>query len=316
MPSTLSLELAIGILDTLPNPVLVKDAETRYVWINHAFETLFGVRRDALVGRLDKDVFRDRQAVQCNGGDLRVLDSGTIDEAYETVFAPDGSPRETITRKSRLTLESGTVYLVGVMHDITNISGVNRALESSKTLLEQQSEALVRLVNSDPLTGCLNRRALFDRAPAAFARHRSGGALLMLDIDHFKNINDTHGHAIGDAALVHFSELVKEAMRANDELARLGGEEFAVLLPGAGVVEAREIAERIRARVEARPLRVDGVVISMTVSVGLALELDRRPLDLDDALRRADDSLYAAKRAGRNRVCVADRTRQTTASTR
>ena len=305
MPSIPSLELAIGILDTLPDPVLVKDAETRYVWINHAFEVLFGVRRDALVGRLDRDVFKSRQVAQCNGGNLRVLGSGTIDEAYETVFAPDGSPRETITRKSRLILDSGTVYLVGVMHDITDISAANRALQGSKVLLEQQSEALEKLVNFDPLTGCLNRRALFDEASATFARHEAGGALLMLDIDHFKDVNDTHGHAVGDVALVHFSHLVREAMRADDRLARLGGEEFAALLPGASAAESREIAERIRSRVEATPLHVDDAAVAMTVSVGLVPELERSPLDLDEALRRADESLYAAKRNGRNRVCVA-----------
>lgn len=292
-------DLPIGILDILPNPVLVKDADLRYVWINRAFEDLFGVRREQLIGQLDVDVFKDRQAVQCNGGDRRVLETGNVDEAYETVFKSTSEPRETITRKSRLKLNDGRVFLVGVMHDITEVSAANRKLE-------EQSDVLRRMANTDSLTGCLNRRALFDIASSDFAKHRNAGGLFLLDIDFFKKVNDTYGHDAGDAALVHFAKIVKGVIRDGDQLARLGGEEFAVLLPGATVDETRTIAERIRQTVETSPLAFKDQKIGLTVSIGAVHKLDDAPFKLDDWLPNADEHLYEAKNGGRNRVVLAD----------
>ncbi|MGI9436240.1 MAG: sensor domain-containing diguanylate cyclase [Geminicoccaceae bacterium] len=298
-------DLPIGILDILPNPVLVKDADLRYVWINRAFEDLFNVRREDLIGELDVDVFKERQVVQCNGGDRRVLETGAVDEAYETVFKASSEPRETITRKSRLTLADGGVFLLGVMHDITEVSLTNRQLEESKKRLEEQSNILSHMANTDHLTGCLNRRALFDIAPGRFARHRNVGGLFLLDIDFFKAVNDTYGHEAGDAALVHFTDVVRSAIREDDELARLGGEEFAVLLPGASVEQIQAVAERVRHEVEASPLTFKDQTIKLTVSIGAVKKLDDTPFNLDAWLPSADENLYRAKNEGRNRVVLA-----------
>lgn len=291
-------DLPIGVLDILPDPVLVKDATLRYVWVNRAFEDLFGVCRDDLIGQLDIDVFKERQAVQCNGGDRRVLDTGNVDEAYETVYKSSSEPRETITRKSRLTLSDGRVFLIGVMHDITEVSEANRKLE-------EQSKILRRMANTDSLTGCLNRRALFDLASDRFAEHRNIGGLLLLDIDFFKSVNDNYGHEAGDAALVHFAETIQKAIRDSDELARVGGEEFAVLLPGAAVDEIQTVAERIRAATQSSPLVYGDQEIRLTVSIGVAQKLDDAPFDLDDWLPHADAGLYQAKNQGRNRIVLA-----------
>lgn len=128
-------ELPIAVLDILPNPVLIKGDDLRYVWVNASYERLFGVTSAELKGKLDKEFFTDRQVAQCNGGDLRVLESGDIDEAQETVFDEDGLPRETITRKSRLELSDGSIFLVGVMHDVTDVVVANRALETKQAEL-------------------------------------------------------------------------------------------------------------------------------------------------------------------------------------
>lgn len=298
-------DLPIGILDILPNPVLVKDADLRYVWINSAFEDLFNVRREHLIDQLDVDVFKERQAVQCNGGDRRVLETGAVDEAYETVFKASSEPRETITRKSRLTLADGRVFLVGIMHDITEVTLTNRELEESKKRLEEQSNVLSRMANTDELTGCLNRRAIFDIAPGRFANHRNVGGLFLLDIDFFKAVNDTYGHEAGDAALVHFANVVHGVIREDDELARLGGEEFAVLLPGATVDQIKTVAERIRHEVETSPPIFKGQTIKLTVSIGAVKKLDDQPFKLDAWLPSADENPYRAKNEGRNRVVLA-----------
>lgn len=300
MPNAQGLNSAI--LDILPNPVLVKDAELRYVLVNSAFETLFGVRRHELYGELDATVFKDRQAVQCNGGDLRVLESGEIDEAYETVYSSDSMPRETITRKSRLTLNDGQVYLVGIMHDITEVSEANRQLRESQLLLTEQAEMLERMAYTDALTGCANRRAFYQQAPAEFAEHQNAGSLLILDIDHFKRVNDTYGHDVGDALLVHFAQVISGAICNDYPIVRLGGEEFAVALPGLEQPRGLALAERILEAVESNPLQYEEHLVKVTVSIGLVSVEPHQKLNLDDLLLEGDKCLYEAKKGGRNRV--------------
>ena len=294
--------LQMEILNTLPNPVFMKDTELRYVLANQAFEDLFGVRREDLIGKLDQHIFSERQSVQCNASDLRVLESAEIDEALETVLRADSEPREMIIRKSRLTLPSGQMFLVGNMHDITEVSVTNRRLEESQKLLEQQSAALKRMAYTDPLTGCSNRRVLSLKAPEAFAQKGHVGSLLILDLDHFKRINDTYGHDVGDAILVHLVKVVSQIIRHHDELVRLGGEEFAVVLAGAQAKNACQIAERIRQAVELTPMFYGGSSIVITVSIGVVCWANQGPVDLDTMLIEGDRHLYKAKRNGRN--CV------------
>ena len=294
--------LQMEILNTLPNPVFMKDTELRYVLANQAFEDLFGVRREDLIGKLDQHIFSERQSVQCNASDLRVLESAEIDEALETVLRADSEPREMIIRKSRLTLPSGQMFLVGIMHDITEVSVTNRRLEESQKLLEQQSAALKRMAYTDPLTGCSNRRVLSLKAPEAFAQKGHVGSLLILDLDHFKRSNDTYGHDVGDAILVHLVKVVSQIIRHHDELVRLGGEEFAVVLAGAQAKNACQIAERIRQSVESTPMFYGGSSIVITVSIGVVCWANQGPVDLDTMLIEGDRHLYKAKRNGRN--CV------------
>ncbi|MEM1292359.1 MAG: GGDEF domain-containing protein [Cyanobacteria bacterium P01_H01_bin.162] len=294
--------LQMEILNILPNPVFMKDTELRYVLANQAFEDLFGVRREDLIGKLDQHIFSERQSVQCNASDLRVLESAEIDEALETVLRADSEPREMIIRKSRLTLPSGQRFLVGIMHDITEVSVTNRRLEESQKLLEQQSAALKRMAYTDPLTGCSNRRVLSLKAPEAFAQKGHVGSLLILDLDHFKRINDTYGHDVGDAILVHIVKVVSQIIRHHDELVRLGGEEFAVVLAGAQAKNACQIAERIRQSVESTPMFYGGSSIVITVSIGVVCWANQGPVDLDTMLIEGDRHLYKAKRNGRN--CV------------
>lgn len=298
--------LEMAVIDILPNPVLVKDTDLRYVLVNKAFESLFSICRHDLIGKLDKDVFKERQAVQCNAGDQRVLELGEIDEAFETIFRADSEPRETVTRKSRLTLPNGQVFLVGVMHDITEVSRVNRKLQENQKLLQQQSAALQRMANTDPLTGCSNRRALSLYAPRIFAEHSDVGSLLVLDIDYFKRINDTYGHDVGDALLVHFVRIIGRIIRGEDTLVRLGGEEFAIVLPGATLEAARSIAERIRQTVETTPMFHAGSLIDMTVSIGVVHGHDRESINLRTMLAQGDRCLYQAKKSGRNQVVCAN----------
>jgi diguanylate cyclase (GGDEF)-like protein len=132
-------------------------------------------------------------------------------------------------------------------------------------------------------------------------RYDGGAALLMLDLDHFKRVNDTWGHAIGDKILRHFTVLAQEHLRGTDLLGRLGGEEFAVLLPGTDLTGAVGLAERLRHHVASSPVSVASEDITYTVSIGVTM-INLQDMSPDDALARSDEALYRAKTGGRNRV--------------
>ena len=297
-------ELPIAVLNTLPDPVLVKDTDLRYVWVNTAFEEFFGLTKEEIVGKLDADVFSARQAARSVLGDRQVLETGQMDEIYETVHCQDGQTLELVTRKSRLVLGDGTFLLSGIMHDVTDIAVANRELEKASSLLEERASELQHLAETDVLTGCLNRRALFERAVEEGSGLDVG--VILMDLDHFKSVNDTYGHEGGDQALQAFVACARQHLRNEDLFARLGGEEFAIILPGMPARELFAIADRIRVAWQGKPLMLAGQPTNLTVSMGATVWSAQPRLDLDAALAAADRSLYAAKEAGRNRVVMQD----------
>ena len=159
----------------------------------------------------------------------------------------------------------------------------------------------------DPLTGVHNRRALMARIAEALTEARQHGAplsLIFLDLDHFKAVNDHHGHLIGDACLRILAERVQSELRPGDTLARWGGEEFVVLLPATALGEAALIGERIRRRVETDPFIARGVAVAITVSLGLSGHRRAGIESPEQLIEQADAALYRAKAAGRNRLIV------------
>ncbi len=163
----------------------------------------------------------------------------------------------------------------------------------------QMQMKLVRMATRDALTGLLNRSAFFNQA-GTICRDSAGPlAAIMVDIDHFKTVNDKFGHAAGDKALKSIAECLG---RQTEIAARLGGEEFVLLLPETSVERARNMAEDMRSAIAAREIDIDGTILRATCSFGVAVA--EPGAKIDDVLRRADAALYAAKRDGRNRVSV------------
>ena len=163
-----------------------------------------------------------------------------------------------------------------------------------------------RLATIDPLTGILNRRSFFERAMQEFTRSRryyTPLSLIMLDLDHFKKINDTFGHLIGDKALSEISRTCASQIRASDFVGRYGGEEFVVLLPETSLEGAMCIAQRLCDTIRDVTIESKQGLVSVTASVGVA-ELMEDYASLDALLEHADAALYRAKQAGRNRVSV------------
>ena len=166
------------------------------------------------------------------------------------------------------------------------------------------SEQMKEFAVSDQLTGLLNRRGFNEQAAKAYATAERTGrpvSVVMTDIDRFKYINDEHGHAVGDEALVQFAATLKRMRRAEDIVARVGGEEFALVLPGTNLPDANQIAEELCARIEAAGLHINGRRLQLTASFGVAT-ISSKDSCLTDVIVRADRALYCSKRAGRNRV--------------
>lgn len=168
---------------------------------------------------------------------------------------------------------------------------------------ERSDEETSRLATTDPLTGVFNRRTFIELAEQELARARRAGsslAVMMLDLDHFKRVNDTYGHLTGDEVLVAFTRLIRDCVRRGDLVVRYGGEEFCVLLPGTTLSAATALAERIRARCAAHALTANA--FKVTVSIGLTAYAGATDATLGGLLARADEALYRAKEEGRNRV--------------
>jgi diguanylate cyclase (GGDEF)-like protein/PAS domain S-box-containing protein len=214
--------------------------------------------------------------------------------------------------------KGNVTHFIGIQRDVSDIldtqDQLNRACQELQTLnqeLEQRvserTQALEKLATTDPLTGTYNRRFLMDRAEIeiALAKRQSYDlSLVMLDIDWFKSVNDTYGHSVGDRVLILLCDTVKRELRLGDMLARIGGEEFVMLLPHANLATAQQVAERLRTQVAGLTLLQDsGAVLQFTSSFGVATMNDSIAT-VDELLKAADQALYKAKNAGRNQVHI------------
>ncbi|NIZ40802.1 diguanylate cyclase [Entomospira entomophila] len=178
--------------------------------------------------------------------------------------------------------------------------GVNHMAE----LIAVQTDALKRAAHTDGLTGIHNRRYFWEHAERILSKD-SQHAVILFDIDHFKLFNDNHGHAVGDAVLIHVAQVVKHNLRKEDLFARYGGEEFIILLPHFSLDRAIYVAEKIRLLIEEHQFRLDSdEILHITVSLGLTLSQDGEDIPLEALVMNADMALYQAKQAGRNQYAL------------
>lgn len=187
------------------------------------------------------------------------------------------------------------------------LRSLNAKLEAEIAAREELAGKLTELASTDSLTGAATRRRLTEMAEHERRRcHRDGKplSLIVTDIDNFKAINDRHGHAAGDAALQAFVDRLRGELRESDVVGRMGGEEFAIVLPDSDLAHSAQVAERLRNVAAATPVLWHGTPIELTASFGVA-QLNGPADSLDAVLSRADKGLYEAKRAGRNRVVAA-----------
>ncbi len=230
------------------------------------------------------------------------LDAGFIgsrDETGFSLFLMDRDERMGVLRIEEVAFPERLEEYRRLAAPISQVCG----LAISNARLYQD---LHRLATTDALTGLCNRRQFFElgsRELSRARRHKRPVAALMLDIDHFKNVNDRHGHQAGDKVLAEVARNLREEVRATDICGRYGGEEFAVLIPEVELEVARQAAERIRRSIEALVIPVSGASLRVTASLGVSV-MEAEDLELDELLDRSDTALYRAKQAGRNRVCA------------
>ncbi len=297
-------------IDDMIGPDAVSDAgpdALGYVVIDVSLQRLNDVRNNMLVlgagvilmailvsvilmARLARSVIRPlSRIIEC----IEAMGKGDLDRRIENV---QGEVFEPLARVINQMADGVKLTQIELQR---RIESATRALHLAKTLAEQEARI-------DPLTGLYNRRAFMERASDELLRARRYNtplALAMIDIDHFKLINDRFGHAVGDQVLVAFADTLEKSMRAVDVVARVGGEEFVLLMTETRIEEAIQVAERLRLEIAAASLTVGNQRLQWTASLGVAI-LDAEDLSVSSALVRADNALYRAKAAGRNRVEV------------
>jgi len=266
------------LVEMMPSPVWFKDADGIMRMVNRAFRALVGVNG------VDASALDQADAQLLAGDDRRI-------EFEAELPGPDGQPRTVMVAKGALDSGDGTPSgLVGIITDISE----RKALESE----------LTRLATIDPLTAAANRRHFLAQAEQEMeraSRYRRALSVVMIDIDHFKDVNDGHGHAAGDAVLTAVASVCRELLRDVDCFGRVGGEEFALVLPETTLAGAVEAAERLRRAIAEAVVPFGGVDLAVTASLGVAERRDGEA-EFDRLLARADLALYRAKAAGRNRV--------------
>jgi two-component system, cell cycle response regulator len=221
--------------------------------------------------------------------------------------------------KRRIVLENKR-FLEYLTQANAQIEAMNRELEAKvderTRELASANERLQELTFTDDVTGLYNQRYLFNRLDEEFRRarrHKDELAVMMIDIDHFKNVNDTHDHLFGSRVLKRLGECLKQAVRSIDQVVRYGGDEFCVVLPSTKLMDAVQIAERVRSHIEASDVGDHEDTCHVTISIGVAALVESNADSPRALLRAADKALYLAKSSGRNRIAIMDGARVTTA---
>lgn len=278
-------------LDATTDPILMTDAKARITFANAAFSKLTGHSVDELIGKTPAILRSGKHDETFYRALRKSLQGGKDFKAHFVNRRRDGSIYHVEQNISPLLDEHGHItHYISINRDITDRIDTEMALHEAATL--------------DKLTGLFNRhygeKVLLD-AHAAAEIDDYPPCILMGDVDHFKAINDRHGHPVGDRVLRDVASILRQAVRASDPIIRWGGEEFLILLRNCDQARGIELAERIRKRIEAHS---DEDVGQVTMSLGLATLSNGE--SIDQLIARADQALYSSKRAGRNRVTFID----------
>jgi diguanylate cyclase (GGDEF)-like protein len=311
-PSSVVPKRVKSALDTLVEGVVLLDKDERIVLANAAFARSVGRPEAFLLGQKASHLNWKLPATG-QGSDVLpwtvALQEGQVQSAIPLEFAGgrDGARKLMVNAAAICDEHCGKRGTIATFDDVTELDKQSvqlremlHELELSRDEIRRQNQELEQLATKDPLTGCLNRRAFFERLQTEFLlsqRHNHDLSCIMLDIDHFKAINDRHGHSAGDEVLKALAETLRSTLRVTDAACRYGGEEFCILLPSTDAEKATGVADHARCRIAENKVQDIQVTASFGVS-GLAAGMT----DPQQLLDQADKALYQAKDRGRNRV--------------
>ncbi len=292
------------IIDTMPAYVFAKDSKGRYILANNSMASFYGLEPNDMLGKTDAELQGDSDQVrEYEAQDHAVMESRQpIFIAKHPGYRFDRSPGWFQTTKVPYR-RPGTkkMALLGVTVDITD-------LKNAETRLEESERRYRHLAHHDQLTGLPNRALFFDRLDQALAlsrREHAGLALLFIDLDKFKDVNDSLGHDAGDQLLRETASRMNSCIRESDSAGRIGGDEFIVFLRGTENIHAAELgAEKLRVALDA-PFMISGRAVRVSASIGIALFPDHAS-GSGDLAQRADAAMYRSKAQGRNRISVYD----------
>lgn len=307
-------------LDTLTEGVMITDMKHRVMLLNRAFRDLHPNAAEIKIG--EKPCNHRWISSAFAGSKLPppwfvVLDSGEKFINQQVKLIEDGQATYHLLINAS-PIEDGKQQIKGCLTTFQDITAQIETQEQLETTLselqethkqiEDQNKELYMLANHDQLTGLYNRRAFFEFGENLFDHHNTSGdalACIMCDIDHFKRVNDNYGHAAGDDAIQTVASFLRATVRPQDIVGRYGGEEFCILLPGIKLEIAKEVSERLRAKIEEKAgLGVRSVEgLKLTSSFGMAMLSATTP-SLSTLIDHADQALYASKENGRNRVSI------------
>lgn len=319
-PAAVIPERVKAAFDALAEGVIIVDENEHVVLANEAFGHMTGRPAEELTGIAASDLhwLTSRSGIRAEilPWQLAIEDGSPQTGVPLLMPDPTGDIRTLMINSAPILDGNGkTRGALATFDDVTDLEKRNSELREtldrlskSRAEVKKQNEELRFLATRDPLTGCLNRRAAFERFQDVLEEVNDNGtplSCIMSDIDHFKNINDRYGHSAGDKVIKFVAKSLREAARIEDIVARYGGEEFCVILPGIGIDEAADFAEKLRTNIYDNFKTKFSANRELTVSFGVAgyKNAEESAMEL---LNRADKALYAAKAGGRNRVVRAD----------
>lgn len=305
-----SKEFFQNVINAIPDPVFVKDKQHRWIVLNQAYCQFLGYPLSTLIEKSDYDFFPSHEADIFREQDEIVFHNGKPAENEEPFTDARGNTHLIATKRSLHKDAAGNLFLVGVIRDITERKRLEEDLKRTaaelvhyNSELKLSEDRLRHLAYHDTLTGLPNRKLFYERFSQSveWARHNEQlVALLFLDLDGFKQINDTHGHDMGDLLLQAVAERLTRCLRSSDTVSRLGGDEFTVILPAIpSASDVARVASKILSTIT-QPFALKGETINITISIGISIF----PLngdDIDILIKNADAAMYRAKELGKNK---------------
>lgn len=305
-----SKEFLNTIINTIPDPIFVKDRQHRWVVLNEAFSKFLHQPLEKLLEQSDYDVFCEEEASLLHQYDEQVFATGQEHQNEASLTDYTGAKRYIETKRSLHKDAAGNLFLVGIIRDITerkrmedDLKRTAAELQQSNAELKKSASQLSHLAHHDALTGLPNRKLFYERLQQAIewaGENQQAVGLLFLDLDGFKQINDSKGHDIGDLLLKAVARRLSGCLRGSDTVSRLGGDEFTVILPA---IPSAQDAARVATKVLetlAQPFAIQGHDISVTSSVGISL-YPQDAQELEVLVKKADNAMYRAKQQGKSR---------------